>query len=347
MSLLDKLVNVSISMRESSANAESFSSILLVGKKPKSVASLTETKVSAYSSAAEIAEEGWATSEEVYKAAAIAFKNGASLLYVAQIADEKTALDALKDALEVGGWYAFAVVDDSEESIEEYAKWAEANKKLFGFTLYADEETDTPLKSTYVYAFGFVTKLPSDDNIYTHIAVLAKGLTYASGSETWAYKTLAGITVENFTSAEQEEIKKLNLNYYVNCAGKGITLLGVTTSGEYIDVVRFRDWLINDIQTRVYNLFIQNAKVPFTTAGISLIQNQLIASLKAGQAIGGIAQTEYDENGEEIAGYTTSVPELGNISDANRQARVLPGIKFTARLAGAIHLVEIKGTLSV
>jgi len=33
------------------------------------------------------------------------------------------------------------------------------------------------------------------------------------------------------------------------------------------------------------------------------------------------------------------------VSDADKAARTLKGCKFTARLAGAIHLVEVTGSL--
>ena len=66
---------------------------------------------------------------------------------------------------------------------------------------------------------------------------------------------------------------------------------------------------------------------------------------RKGQKQGGIADTEYDEDGNEIVGFTTSVPTAASVSDADKAARTLKGCKFTARLAGAIHLVEVSGTL--
>ena len=99
------------------------------------------------------------------------------------------------------------------------------------------------------------------------------------------------------------------------------------------------------MQKKIYNAFITNKKVPYTTAGITLIENQMLASLKQGQENGGIAETEYDENGNEIPGFTTSVPKMTSVSDDEKTSRTLKNCKFTARLAGAIHLVEVSGTL--
>ena len=68
--------------------------------------------------------------------------------------------------------------------------------------------------------------------------------------------------------------------------------------------------------------------------------------LSLGQRRGGIAPTEYDEDGNKNLGYVIEVPLASQISANVKASRVLPDVKFTARLAGAIHAVEIKGSLT-
>lgn len=353
MNLIDKLVNVKISISEGVDSGVSFSNILLLGPAPTQEGK--NPGIAAYASAAEILDAGWTENDEVYKAAAVAFMNGASELYVAPFkrdtqSGDTDINDVLKAALEVGGWYGLYVCDVTEDQYKTFAAWAETNRKLFAYTVdcSTSDGVNNPVEKIYSYAFGVGTKCISTNvnNEYIALAMLAKALTYQAGSETWAYKTLSGVSADAFTTAEITSLKALNLNYYVECAGRAITLDGKTTSGEWIDVIRFRDWLISDMQTRIFNLFIKNPKVPYTDAGITLIQNQMIASLKEGQNVGGIAQTEYDEEGNEIPGYTTSVPRSSGVSDADKASRTLSGCKFTARLANAIHIVEISGTLT-
>ena len=122
-----------------------------------------------------------------------------------------------------------------------------------------------------------------------------------------------------------------------------ITMNGKVVAGEWADVIRFRDWLKNDMQVRVVNLFVTRPKVPYTDSGIGLVQNQMLASLKAGQDVGGIAEEEFDEDGNSIPGYTTSVP-LAAASE--RASRRLTKCTFKARLAGAIHFAELSGSLT-
>ena len=61
----------------------------------------------------------------------------------------------------------------------------------------------------------------------------------------------------------------------------------MTLSGEWIDVIRFRDWLKADMQTRVFQVLKSNRKVPFTDSGIGLVEGAMERSLKEGQDIGG------------------------------------------------------------
>lgn len=344
MSLLDKLVKVNISISTAVADAESFDNILIVGPAPAVAPQEAPPDVGVYGSIAEVGTAGFKSTDPVYEAASIAFANGATEVYVAIQLNSEAIAETLNRAIETPGWYGFALCGDNASNYVNAATWADANNKLFGFTV---KGTTNTVGTSFAYAFGFGSKLyeTHPNNKYTHIALMCKAMRNVAGSETWAYKTLSGIEPENFTSTEIETIKASGLNCFVRCAGKNITLDGKTVSGEWIDVIRFRDWLLNDMQKRIYNALIGNNKVPYTSAGITLIENQMLASLKQGQENGGIAETEYDENGEAILGFTTSVPKAGSVSDVDRASRVLKNCKFTARLAGAIHVVEVNGTL--
>ena len=47
------------------------------------------------------------------------------------------------------------------------------------------------------------------------------------------------------------------------------------------------------------------------------------------------------------AGYTVTVPKIEDVDPVDRANRVLKGITFKAVPAGAIHVVEIDGVVSV
>lgn len=345
MNLLDKLVKVDISISGVVADAESFDNILIVGPAPSTTPKDAPPMVGAYASVAEVQSAGFGATDPIYVAASIAFANGASLLYIAIQQSSEEIEDTLNRAIETAGWYGFALCGDNASNYSKAAVWADANNKLFGFTVSG---TTNSVGTSSVYSFGFASKSIDTypNNAYTHIAAMVAAMKFVAGSETWAYKSLSGIEPENFTTAEMQALESAGLNYFVKCAGKNITLNGKTVSGEWIDIIRFRDWLQNDMQKRIYNVLTMNSKVAYTSAGITLIENQMLASLMQGQANGGIAETEFDNEGNEIPGFTTSVPDAVSISDADKAERALKNCKFTARLAGAIHLVEVNGRIT-
>ena len=207
----------------------------------------------------------------------------------------------------------------------------------------------------YLRSFPFFPKETADqlendipaENLYgMAVAAAVKAMNYHAGQETWALMPLATVSPAKLTSTFIKKLEAANFNYVITVASKNITQGGKTGGGEWIDVIRFRDWLQNDMQVRVVNLLIVNPKIPYTDNGIGLVENQMLASLKDGQKYGGIAPTEYDADGNAIPGYTTSVPLAADLTSTQKASRILKDCKFSARIAGAIHVVEIKGCLT-
>ena len=82
--------------------------------------------------------------------------------------------------------------------------------------------------------------------------------------------------------------------------------------------------------------------------GIQVIVTALRQALDMGVARQGIAPPETDPSNDQrvIPSYTISAPRSASVSFNNKANRVLQDVNFTARLAGAIHTVEIKGALT-
>lgn len=265
-----------------------------------------------------------------------------------------TVADALTNALGTNGWYCICPVGLTKEQVKEVIEWTETQNKLCG---YIDDDPDHPIVQAGIYmrsypVFPKVTlnqpdeEVPLENKYGMAIAMAAKAMNFHAGEETWALKPLAAVTPSKLNSTAINKMKAANFNYVLTVASKNITQGGMTNSGEWIDIVRFRDWLQNDMQVRVVNLLVTNKKIPYTDGGIALVQNQMIASLKDGQRYGGISPTEYDEDGNEIPGFVTHVPLAANIPATKKASRTLEDVSFEARLAGAIHMVTIKGTLT-
>lgn len=357
MSNLDKIVNVTIDLQKVVSSGASFDNILIIGPGPKVEASTgAPADVGVYASLSEVNDAGWVSegnaADPVGVAARIAFSQTTkpSQIYIAvqkETGDDgalEEPTDTLARAEGDNGWYVILPAGIEEEKYEAMAEWTEAREKMFGYG-YADPDSN-PVKDTYFRSFGFCHgKDAKGGDAYKHIAAAVRFLSYPAGSETWVNKSLAAVSVSKFDSTTEKKISDSPASYYVQVGDSGLVLGGKTRAGEWIDVIRFIDWLKNDMQLRVLNHFVKNPKIPFTDKGIGSIRNQMIASLKEGTRRGGIAEDQYDSEGTLIPGYTTSVPLAADLSDEQKKKRALPDCKFSAIIAGAIHATTINGAL--
>lgn len=346
--ILDSIVNCNISISTQAENAESFGTLLIIGSAPEIPTGNTRS-VSSYSSMDEVSAIGWEEDCKVYRAAKTAFMQNPQPQKIYIAVREKSGdtteviTKTVERALEAKGWYGLAVADIAESEYDAVASAIEASEKMFFFSV---NEKKNPLKTIkYMRTAGIYTGEAADNDEFLHIAWMVRGFGYSPGSETWAFKQLAGINSDGLSSGDRQVLEDGGLNYYIECAGKDIVMNGKAVGGEWIDTIRFRDWLKNEMQLRIFNLFMANPKIPYTDSGISLVENQMTAVLKAGQQAGGIAETSYDENDNSIKGFTVKVPTAGSLTEAQRAYRKLSGCAFTARLSGAIHAAELNGSL--
>lgn len=352
--VLDNIVNCEISIESPMEDAASFGTIMLIGDRPLSAGKDLRV-VDKYVSLAEVVDAGWKEDEAVYRAARIVFlqEHKPECIFIAVRQDavagadgeEDTAItekfsETVKRVIGLPGWYGLALAGAEDTDINEVAELIESTEKIFVFS--TQEEKNPLLRTDYMRTFGIYSESADE---YVHVAWLAEGFSYDPGSETWAYKMLKGVTPSELTTRQMRSLEEEGLNYFIPCAGKNITRNGKMAGGEWIDVIRFRDWLKNQMQIRIFELFIKNPKIPYLDTGIALVENQMQAVLQAGQKAGGISETEFDEDGEPVDGYTVTVPRAASLSSAQRASRTLKGCRFTARLAGAIHVVELKGNL--
>lgn len=249
-------------------------------------------------------------------------------------------------------FYGIAMTSRANADILAMANWAEANNKLFGTcvsgsdVLDGSDNTDIAsqlMLNNFYRTFSFYHEDSAD---YPEVAVMSRCFTAVPGSETWANKRLAGVNIDPLTETQFNVLAAKNVNTFERFRNLSLTQTGKVSAGEWIDVIRFRDWLAEEIKVNVLNVLVNNEKVPYTDAGIAIIEGAIRQSLRQGQVNGGIAPVEYDEDGNKNLGYTVTVPLAANISANQKASRILTDVKFTARLAGAIHVVEIKGSLT-
>ncbi len=260
-------------------------------------------------------------------------------------------LNAITD--EDQSWYGLVMVERVKQTQLDAAEWTEANDRLFitatdeADVLNAGVTTDllSVLKNTRYYrtAALFHTNAATE---YPDAAWAARVFTIQPGAETWALKGLASVTPSPLTATQKQTVVNKGGNTFEFYQSQvALTNPGKVSAGEWIDVIRFRDWLKDTIQVNMTQMMINRDKVPYTDSGIQLCVNNLRKSLQEGVNVGGIAPDELDANGNTVPGFVITYPRSVELAPSIKASRIL-SLGFTARLAGAIHVVEITGALA-
>jgi hypothetical protein len=173
---------------------------------------------------------------------------------------------------------------------------------------------------------------------YPAAAWMGKMLPQAPGSASWAYKELTGLTPSQYSTELLAKLETSNTNRYLHIKGRGVTLDGKVSEGEYIDIIHGIDWLHVRMQERLFKLLMVNPKIPYTLKGIDLVRCEIMAQLKEAVYRGLLAADPEPQ---------VSIPNIEDIDPDYRGKRILPDVKFFGRLAGAIHHIKIQGTVTI
>lgn len=178
------------------------------------------------------------------------------------------------------------------------------------------------------------------DTEFPEAAWGGKVLPFDPGTVTWAFQTLALVTVDTLTDAEKAKAIANNVNTYTELGGQNLTQNGTMASGRFIDVRRGVDFLVARIGERVFGTIVSAPKIPYTDAGITIIDSDVRAVLD-GNTVGETPLLASDP------APTTTVPLAAAVDTQDKADRILRNVNFTATLAGAIHKAIIRGTVSV
>lgn len=250
-------------------------------------------------------------------------------------------------------WYFLLMVERTKARVLEAAAWTETQDKIF-FTASAEaaiatQGTNTDLISqlkTLGYFRTVAAYHVEADTEYADAAWVGRVSTTQPGSETWALKRLASVSGDNFSKTTQNTVFAKGGNTFERYSDQfALTNPGKTVSGEWIDIIRFRDWLKDYISTSMVQLMVNRDKIPYTDGGIQLLAANLKASLRQGQTVGGIAPDETGAGNEKLPGFNITAPRAFEVDDATKASRIVY-LKFNARIAGAIHVANIRGALA-
>lgn len=274
-----------------------------------------------------------------------------SLLTADALVPAQAYADDLDDIVDVSNdWYALVLTSKLKADQLLVAAWIETKRKIFFYRsddsdiIDTTDAADSPTTGTiaaqlkgaaYARTGGLYHGSAATQN--ADAAWFGKILPQDPGSYTAMFKTLAGITVDGLTDTQAKNALDKYANTYEEIGGKNIAREGKVAEGEYIDTIIFVDWLQARITEDVYAAMVNLPKVPYTDQGVAIIEAALRARLEDGVEKGGL-----------VAGsIVITVPKVADVLPADKAARLLPDVKFTAQLQGAIHAVNINGVVTL
>ena len=337
---LDQIISVQISRETKGVSQVGFGTPMILGSSNRMGANLIRTYFDMKGVAADfqvldleyVAANSIFSQEQTpdqikigYKAAATAMATGLS------------AISAIDDE-----WYCLLLTSRVGQDILDAATFIESKEKIL---IACSSDLVTATSATTDIAaelklLGFsrtATLFSTTSATYPEAAWAGLCLPFDPGSETWKFKSLHGSAPDSLSPTESTAAKSKNANTYETYAGVSITGEGVMADGEFIDVIRFTDWLKSRIQERIFAKLTNSKKIPYTDKGAAVIEAEIRAQLLAGVAIGGLVE----------GSIQVDVPKVIDQNPNDRAARFMPHFTFAATLSGAIHKIQIKGTVSV
>lgn len=251
-----------------------------------------------------------------------------------------------------GDWYGLSVLRGAIAEGEAVGAWVESNKKLCilsesnttaingGSSLASELQTDNYFRSKSIYR--------RDSSHFPAVAWLARNLTIDPGRSTFEYQPLAGEPAEQLSTTQQANLEGVNGSAVLDYGGKFVTHNSKVAAGEWLDVIRDRDWFEVRMQQEIVNLTLRMSalgkKLPFTDGGAasleSVVRQVLNEGIKADFLSPDVPEGQDDP-------FIINVPRARDVSNVNRQARRFGPITFSANIAGAIFLTTLNGIVSV
>lgn len=273
------------------------------------------------------------------------------------LAADLTAIDAA-DA----DWYGLDVVDaQSEGQITAIAAWVEAREAQSLYLAHSadsdvEDDVETDVASGLRDADFLRTKVFYSRR--NHGRFPAAGImgrifgAYEPGEATWEFKAVAGLLPDDLSSAvvsrlvgpPEDPANSKRCMIYVSAlpagtnVGTSITTGGLSAGGEWLEVIQGLDLTESELQAVAFNLQISESRVPFTRRGIARFQGLVEAVLIR---LSAAPNNVFDPESIVVSGTT-----LEGTTAADRQARFYNGVRWGARVQGAIRLVDIGGNVT-
>lgn len=257
------------------------------------------------------------------------------------------AIETLRDKDD--DWYILLTDRTEDEYIKALAAWAERtepteaelgagvedHRKLYFFQTSNRELAVTNARCVPIYT----------DNLEEHAdgAYLGNVGPHYPKSVTWKFKRPDGMALPDLTEAQRDALEEANINFLTAEYKNEYIKNGVCANGEFIDVQMGADYITRYMREELYQVFLNNATVPYTDEGFAITAAAVFAALNRAVSLGIIARDA--DSGKGV--FAVTVPKRSEASEEDARARRMPDIAWQAQLEGAVHFAKIGGTLRV
>lgn len=337
---------IQITLETKALTLAGFGMPLVLGKKTDPDPLIGELGL--YANMDEVSAAGYASSDNEYKMAAKIFAQSPAPSKIAIYTRDDTSniADSLDAAKAINNdWYAVLIEERDKASIADAGDWAAANEKLFfgcSTDITALDARNNTREAILIH---------DDAANYPECAWVGLCLPQPIGSITWKWKSPSGVIASNLDTTQLNTVRTNKGQTFSERAGVVYSDNGITTGGEFIDVIQARDYIKTRLGEEIFGLSIRTKKIPYDNSGIAQVEATVRSVLKAAGNQGIIARVVSDadkvNSDEGTYQYMVTVPDRNDISVNDRAARLLPYVEFSFVIAGAIHEFVVNGTITV
>lgn len=261
--------------------------------------------------------------------------------------DNETYVEALTAANVLDeDWYAVTIQSRLDDDILAVAGWVESRKKIFvaatGSAGVLDPASTNDIGARLLvgnYSRTALIYAASAGTTWPDTAWAGGQLPNDPGSVTWAFKPVRGTAGQTFTTAQISSLEAKRVSRLETILGLSTVIGGYTSEpGAFVDIIRGVDWLAQSMAEDIFTALAQSPKIPFTNEGIAIIETVIRSRLQIAVNRNVIADNEK---------LTVTTPDVSETTASDRANRILRDVFFTAQLAGALHRVIVRGTVSV
>lgn len=246
---------------------------------------------------------------------------------------------------------------------KDFADWSEAQDQAYFSactnSVQAYNTADTTNIGFYAHNKGYIkTSVMYHNNpqVYPDVsyAALALSVNYAleNSTLTMKFKQLTGIETVPLTETQLSSLKARRINTYVSMGNsssvvrEGVQSADSWFTDSHVNLSNYKE----ELQVEVFNVFMRNKKVKYTSAGQDLLVSAA-AKINNRYIRNGTFADREEETTDNETGYTTlpactiTPAPIYSATTSERANRVAPPIAIVAYEAGAFHSVAIDVTV--